>query len=184
MGARGSRARHGLHRNEAVERPATAKPGVYELDYGITVRQLLEMVGAENAQAVQMGGPSGRCLAPKDYARTISFDDLPTGGSVMIFGPERDIIEVMRQFTAFFAEESCGWCTPCRAGTTLLEKGLEKILEGRATDRDLRELESLGLTGSHEPVRSGTDGGQPGANDPAQLPDHADRVRPITAAWG
>ncbi|MBX3177453.1 MAG: NAD(P)H-dependent oxidoreductase subunit E [Candidatus Hydrogenedentes bacterium] len=162
------------------------KPGVYELDYGITVRQLLEMVGAENAQAVQMGGPSGRCLAPKDYARTISFDDLPTGGSVMIFGPERDIIEVMRQFTAFFAEESCGWCTPCRAGTTLLEKGLEKILEGRATDRDLRELESLGLT-VKTMSRCGL--GQTAANPVLttlrNFPDlYADRVRPDNGGVG
>lgn len=122
------------------------RPGVYELDYGITVRQVLEIVGAEDAQAVQMGGPSGRCLAHKDFARTISFEDLPTGGSVIVFGPDRDILECMRQFTAFFAEESCGWCTPCRVGTTLLEQSLKKILDGRGTVSDLDALENLGRT--------------------------------------
>lgn len=122
------------------------RPGVYELDYGITVRKLLELVGAENAQAVQMGGPSGRCLAPKDFARSISFEDVPTGGSVIIFGPDRDLLEYMRQFTAFFAEESCGWCAPCRVGTTLLEMGLKKVLDGEATARDLEALETLGKT--------------------------------------
>ncbi|MCF6284267.1 MAG: NAD(P)H-dependent oxidoreductase subunit E [Candidatus Hydrogenedentes bacterium] len=122
------------------------KPGVYELEYGLTVLQLLERVGAENAQAVQMGGPSGQCLARKDFARSISFEDLPTGGSVIIFGPERDLLEAMRQFTAFFAEESCGWCAPCRVGTTLLEKCLQKILDGKGTFSDLEALETLGET--------------------------------------
>jgi len=122
------------------------KPGVYELEYGISVRQLLELVGAEDAQAVQMGGPSGRCLAPKDFARSISFEDVPTGGSVIIFGPDRDLLEYMRQFTEFFVEESCGWCTPCRVGTTLLERELKRILDGEATDIDLNALETLGLT--------------------------------------
>src|SRR5690606_2251019 len=100
-------------------------------------------VGAPDAQAVQMGGPSGRCLAPKDYARSISFEDVPTGGSVIIFGPDRDLLEYMRQFTEFFAEESCGWCTPCRVGTTLLEMGLKRILDGEATASDVEALETL-----------------------------------------
>ena len=121
-------------------------PGVYELEYGITVQQLLDIVGAEEAQAVQVGGPSGRCLARKDFARIISFEDVPTGGSIIVFGPDRNVLECMRQFTAFFAEESCGWCAPCRVGTTLLEQRLKKILDGEGTHSDLDELETLGVT--------------------------------------
>lgn len=123
-----------------------AHPGIYELEYGVTVKTLLAMVGAEDAQAVQVGGPSGRCLAPKDFGRGISFEDVPTGGSIMIFGPDRDLLECMRQFTEFFVEESCGWCAPCRVGTTQLLKAFEKILSGKGTRGDLEILEELGKT--------------------------------------
>jgi [NiFe] hydrogenase diaphorase moiety large subunit len=123
-----------------------ARPGVYEVEYGITIDSLLELVGAEEAQAVQVGGPSGQCLAPRDFGRKISFEDVATGGSVIVFGPQRDLLEHVLQFTEFFAEESCGWCAPCRVGTTLLSKKLHKILEGRGTASDLEELEKLGRT--------------------------------------
>lgn len=119
-------------------------PGVYEVEYGITIDALLEMVGAEDTQAVQVGGPSGVCVAPKDFGRKICFEELPTGGSVMIFGSNRDLLEIVHQFTEFFIEESCGWCVPCRVGTTLLQKKLEKILEGKGSTLDINELEKLG----------------------------------------
>lgn len=122
------------------------QPGVYEVEYGITVEKFLELVGGENAQAVQMGGPSGRCLAPKDFGRSISFEDLTTGGSVIIFGPRRDLLECMRQFLEFFVEESCGWCVPCRVGTTLLLKKMDKVLSGHGGRKDLKELKDLGRT--------------------------------------
>jgi [NiFe] hydrogenase diaphorase moiety large subunit len=121
-------------------------PGVYELEYGITVDSLLEMVGGGNAQAVQMGGPSGQCLAQKDFGRSISFEDLPTGGSVIVFGPERNLLECMRQFIEFFIEESCGWCAPCRVGTTILMKEFEKILDGRGTRADLDKMKQTAET--------------------------------------
>jgi [NiFe] hydrogenase diaphorase moiety large subunit len=121
-------------------------PGVYEVEYGISVEKLLELTGGEGAQAVQIGGASGACIAPKDFGRAISFEDLPTGGSIMIFGPDRDLLECMRRFLEFFAEESCGWCAPCRVGTTLLLKMMDKVLAGRATQADLDKLEELGKT--------------------------------------
>ncbi|HOX38533.1 MAG TPA: NAD(P)H-dependent oxidoreductase subunit E [Candidatus Brocadiia bacterium] len=122
------------------------KPGVYEIQYGMSVDALLQLVGGQNAQAVQMAGPSGQCLAPKDFGRSICFEDLPTGGSVIVFGPQRDVLECMHQFLEFFVEESCGWCAPCRAGTTLMCKMVEKVLEGKGTRNDLRQIETLGNT--------------------------------------
>ncbi|TWU44877.1 NAD-reducing hydrogenase HoxS subunit alpha [Novipirellula aureliae] len=118
-------------------------PGVYEVEYGITVAKLLQQVGAEDAQAVQIGGPSGHCIGPKDYLRKIAFEDLPTGGSIILFGPDRDILEYMYQFGEFFAEESCGWCVPCRVGTTLLLKELREVLDGHATHTELDALKKL-----------------------------------------
>ncbi len=122
------------------------RPGVYEVEYGITIEKMLDMVGAQNPQAVQIGGPSGQCMAPKDFARSIAFEDLPTGGSTIIFGQERNLLECMRQFMDFFVEESCGWCAPCRVGTTTLLTLFEKILDGKGTKADLKRLEELATT--------------------------------------
>jgi [NiFe] hydrogenase diaphorase moiety large subunit len=112
----------------------------------MTLNQLLHMVGGENAQAIQVGGPSGTCVGPGEFDRTIAFEDLPTGGAMMVFGQGRDLLEVVRQFAEFFAEEACGWCVPCRVGTTVLVKLLDKILSHRGTRSDLEQLESLAHT--------------------------------------
>jgi [NiFe] hydrogenase diaphorase moiety large subunit len=64
----------------------------------------------------------------------------------MIFGPGRDVLGIALQFAEFFAVESCGWCTPCRVGTTLLKQGMAKVVAGRATLADLAQMEALGET--------------------------------------
>jgi [NiFe] hydrogenase diaphorase moiety large subunit len=122
------------------------RPGVYEVPFGITVNELLDLAGAPDAAYVQVSGPSGQAVAPKDFGRRIAYEDLSTGGSTMIFGPQRDVLDIARQFTDFFAEESCGWCAPCRVGTTLLKQGMEKIVAGRATLADLAATEDLANT--------------------------------------
>lgn len=121
-------------------------PGVYEVPFGITINELLDMVGASETQYVQFSGPSGQAVAPKDFGRRIAYEDLSTGGSTMIFGAERDVLDTALQFADFFVVESCGWCTPCRVGTTLLKQGMEKVVAGRATLTDLAEMEALGKT--------------------------------------
>jgi [NiFe] hydrogenase diaphorase moiety large subunit len=123
-----------------------AKPGVYEVEYGITIRELLKLSGGGQAQAVLVGGPSGVCLSHREFWRQIAFEDVPTGGSFIVFGPDRDVLEYMRQFVEFFVEESCGWCVPCRVGTTLLLRAMDKVVEGRATRHDLDELRRLCAT--------------------------------------
>jgi [NiFe] hydrogenase diaphorase moiety large subunit len=105
-----------------------ARPGVYEVAFGTTVNELLDLVGAPEAHYVQVSGPSGQSVAPKDFGRRIAYEDLSTGGSTMIFGPQRDVLDIALQFADFFVDESCGWCTPCRVGTTLLKQGMEKIV--------------------------------------------------------
>ncbi|MBN2375533.1 MAG: NAD(P)H-dependent oxidoreductase subunit E [Sedimentisphaerales bacterium] len=122
------------------------RPGVYEVPFGIKLREVLEMVGAKDAIAVQMGGPSGQMVGPTDYDRTICYDDLATGGSVMVFGPGRDVLEVADKFMDFFVEESCGYCTPCRVGNVLLQQGLQKVMVGKAEAADLDYLQELGET--------------------------------------
>jgi len=124
-----------------------ARPGVYEVPFGITLNELLDLCGAPADTAyVQMSGPSGQAVAPKDFGRRIAYEDLSTGGSTMIFGPQRDVLDVALQFAKFFVDESCGWCTPCRVGTTLLKQGMEKIVDGRASLADISATEALANT--------------------------------------
>jgi len=117
------------------------KPGIYEVEFGTTIQTLLEMVEGRTAKAVQVGGPSGNCVGKKDYGKRICYDDLGTGGSMIIVGPDRDLFEVIHNFMEFFVEESCGWCVPCRAGNQLLLDKLEKVMAGKAVGQDLKELE-------------------------------------------
>jgi [NiFe] hydrogenase diaphorase moiety large subunit len=121
-----------------------SRPGIYEVEYGLLIADLLDMVGGTGAKAVQVGGPSGTCVAPAGFGRKICFGDLATGGSVIVFGPDRDIFEIVSNFMEFFVDESCGWCVPCRAGNVLLKKKFEKVARGLGTASDLRDLEDWG----------------------------------------
>ncbi|MFW5747634.1 MAG: NADH-ubiquinone oxidoreductase-F iron-sulfur binding region domain-containing protein, partial [bacterium] len=122
------------------------RPGVYEYPFGIGVKELLKDVGAEDAEALQIGGPSGRMIGKEDFDKTICYDDLATGGSVAVFGPDRDILEVVDYYMDFFIDESCGYCAPCRAGNVLLKRYLNKIMEGKGEAGDLEILKTLGTT--------------------------------------
>ena len=66
-------------------------PGIYEVEWGFNIHDLLEMVGAEDVQAVQVGGPSGYCIGPDDFDRTLAYEDLSTGGSIIIFNNSRNL---------------------------------------------------------------------------------------------
>ncbi len=117
------------------------KPGIYEVEFGATMQKILEMCEGTGAKAIQVGGPSGSLINSSDFNRILGHEDLATGGSFIVFGPNRDILEVVHNFMEFFVEESCGFCTPCRAGNVLLLHKLNKILEGHGTVSDLTEME-------------------------------------------
>ncbi len=123
-----------------------AKPGVYEFPMGTTIAKLLEAVGGEDAKAVQVGGASGHCVPASDFSRTIAFEDVSTGGSIIVFGPGRDMLEVARNFLEFFAEESCGQCTPCRDGNPKLLECVEMLDDGVCSTQYLHDICGLGET--------------------------------------
>ncbi len=122
------------------------RPGVYEVPFGIALSEVLQMCGAEDAAAVQIGGPSGQMVGADDFSKTICYDDLATGGSMMVFNKDRSVLKVARKFLEFFIEESCGYCTPCRVGNVLLANRLDKIIEGKGEPADLDYLQQLGET--------------------------------------
>ena len=122
-------------------------PGVYEVEWGFTVRDILEMVGTdeERIQAVQVGGPSGSLIGHEEFDRTLCFADLATGGSLIIIDDSRDVLtDVVLNFTEFFIEESCGSCSTCRNLPYLMKMKLEKILDARGIEQDIKDLEEWG----------------------------------------
>ncbi|KAB2923998.1 MAG: NADP oxidoreductase [Candidatus Contendobacter sp.] len=120
------------------------RPGIYEYPFGVTVRRVLDDCGARDAQGIQMAGPAGHMISAKQFDRRICFEDLATGGSFMVFDQSRDILDGIRNFTHFFVHESCGFCTPCRVGTSLMRDLVTKVHTGHGTRYDLEEMRKLG----------------------------------------
>jgi [NiFe] hydrogenase diaphorase moiety large subunit len=120
-----------------------ARPGLYEYPFGTRIGRILEDCGATDTQAVQVGGPSGVCLSAFEFGRRIAFEDVPTAGAFMVFDRSRDMFEVARGFAHFFAHESCGFCTPCRVGTALVVKRMDKLAAGQGSRHDIDVLFEL-----------------------------------------
>jgi [NiFe] hydrogenase diaphorase moiety large subunit len=120
-----------------------ARPGIYEYPFGTRIARILEDCGALDTQAVQVGGPSGLCVSVSEFGRRIAFEDVPTAGAFMVFDRSRDMFEVARNFAHFFAHESCGFCTPCRVGTALVARRMDKVAAGRGSRHDMEVLVEL-----------------------------------------
>ncbi|HEY8094558.1 MAG TPA: NAD(P)H-dependent oxidoreductase subunit E [Methylobacter sp.] len=118
-------------------------PGIYEYPFGETIQTILNDCGATDVQGVQVGGPSGTFISNQEFDRKLAFEDLATGGSFIIFNSSRNILDMVHNFAHFFAHESCGFCTPCRVGTSLLQKQIDKIVEGHGSAGDVVALEEL-----------------------------------------
>ena len=119
------------------------RPGIYEYPFGTTVQTILNDCGASDVLGVQIGGPSGIFISNHEFERQLGFEDLATGGSFIIFNKHRNILDIVNNFTHFFAHESCGFCTPCRVGTSLLKNQLTKIIEGHGSAGDVVALEEI-----------------------------------------
>ncbi len=124
----------------------TSKPGVHELELGLSVKDFVEEFGDGDTKAVQVGGVAGFCVPRKDFDNTIIGQGQTTGGSTMLFNSTRSMYRVLHNYLEFFAEESCGQCTPCRVGTQQLLKGLEAVKNGTKPPEYLDQLIKLTQT--------------------------------------
>ena len=95
---------------------------------------------------MQIGGASGACVPRAQFVRQMAFEDIPTGGSVMVFGPQRDMLAVAENFLEFFVDESCGQCTPCRVGNAKMLEAAEQLKEGACSAEYVAELRELSGT--------------------------------------
>lgn len=122
----------------------TPKAGIHELELGLNVADFVEEFGDGDTKAVQVGGASGHCVPRKLFKETIiGFEGIPTGGSMMIFNSTRSMYNVLNDYLEFFAEESCGQCTPCRIGTQQLIKGIQHVKRGDMPSEYLDQLIKL-----------------------------------------
>jgi [NiFe] hydrogenase diaphorase moiety large subunit len=119
------------------------RPGLYEYPMGVPVREILRDCAGQNAQAIQVGGPSGTLIHADEFDRALCFEDLASVGTLTLFGPHRDLFEAVKNFARFFQHESCGLCTPCRVGTTLLANYVGKFDRGCGSPVDVAELRHL-----------------------------------------
>jgi len=134
-----------------------ARPGLYEVPFGHTVRDLIEMAGGvpgdRQIQAIMMGGAAGAFIAPDLLDTPLTYEDaraagFPIGsGVIMVFDEAADLRQTLYQLSRFFAHESCGKCYPCQLGTQRQMEILENIaLNGGPRPGDRETLLDVGFT--------------------------------------
>jgi [NiFe] hydrogenase diaphorase moiety large subunit len=125
----------------------TPNAGIYELELGMSVQDFVNEFGDGDTKAVQVGGASGMCVPRKKFQdMIIGYEGVPTGGSMMLFNSSRSMYNVLKDYLEFFAEESCGQCTPCRVGCQQLLKGIEAVKRGEKHPSYLENLKKLAET--------------------------------------
>ena len=128
--------------------------GLVEVPMGTTLRQLIYDIGGgipngKKFKAIQTGGPSGGCLTEKDLDTPIDFGALVAAGSMMgsggaiVMDEDNCMVDVAKFYMTFICDESCGKCSPCRIGTRRCLDILNKICDGKGTQKDLDELNEL-----------------------------------------
>ncbi|MDY0163833.1 NAD(P)H-dependent oxidoreductase subunit E [Desulfobotulus sp.] len=121
-------------------------PGVYEVEYGVSIGDILDMVQADKAKAVVVGGAAGSCLPRKSFHRVLGYEDAATSGAFIILGQHRNLLDMAENFLQFFQEESCGQCTPCREGIGFLLESLRTIRQRGLEASLLEKILSLSET--------------------------------------
>ena len=127
------------------------KPGVFEIAFGTTIREIIELAGGvtegQTLRLVQLGGASGRIASPAQLDTPYTYNDLkkagltPVGsGAVLVVDERTSVIGFLRMTQDFFNHESCGQCTPCREGNIHLTRILDKIAENEHEQKDIDTL--------------------------------------------
>jgi len=129
------------------------RPGVYEVEFGATLRDLLRLAGGvtggRKAQAILLGGAAGGFVRGDELDIPLTFEGARAAhatlgsGVVMVFDDSIDLKPILLRIAAFFRDESCGQCVPCRVGTIRQEEALHRITSGRANESTAAELTLL-----------------------------------------
>ena len=136
---------------------SVARPGVYEVPFGTTLRALLELAGGvpggRAIRAILLGGAAGVFVGPDALDTPLTFEGTRAinatigSGVVMVFDETADMVGALRRIAAFFRDESCGQCVPCRVGTVRQEELLARLADKvvvRSRDEELVLLADIG----------------------------------------
>ena len=113
-----------------------ARPGLYEVESGATLREVLDLAGGIQGtpKAILLGGAAGGFVTPDDLDIRLTFEDARAGGYtlgsgvVMAFNESVDLVDIVLRIARFFRDESCGQCVPCRVGTVRQEEALHRLV--------------------------------------------------------
>jgi NADH-quinone oxidoreductase subunit F len=126
-----------------------ARPGLYEVELGTPLSELLELAGSEPPKAVLLGGAAGSFLRPDQLDLPLSFEGARDAGAtlgsgvVIVYGEQADLVDAVLRIAEFFRDESCGQCVPCRIGTVRQEEALHRLASGKTNGDELRALADL-----------------------------------------
>jgi NADH-quinone oxidoreductase subunit F len=118
---------------------SVARPGLYEVVFGTTLGELLELAGGVSGgrpRAILLGGAAGTFVPPDRLDIPLTFEGTRAAGAslgsgvVMVFGEAADMNDIVLRIAAFFRHESCGQCVPCRVGTVRQEEALRRFIAG------------------------------------------------------
>ncbi|MFC6066603.1 NAD(P)H-dependent oxidoreductase subunit E [Streptomyces ochraceiscleroticus] len=133
---------------------AVARPGIYELPFGVTLGGLLETAGGctGTPRAVLLGGTAGGFVRPDELDIPLTFEGTRAAGTtlgsgvVMVLDETVDLPRILLRIAEFFRDESCGQCVPCRVGTVRQEEALLRIKDrtGAAAADDIALLREVG----------------------------------------
>jgi NADH-quinone oxidoreductase subunit F len=125
------------------------RPGLYEVELGTPLRDLLELAGSRPPKAVLLGGAAGSFLRPDQLDLPLSFEGARAAnatlgsGVVMVFDETADLVGAVLRIAEFFRDESCGQCVPCRVGTVRQEEALHRLVSGQTKGDELEVLADL-----------------------------------------
>jgi NADH-quinone oxidoreductase subunit F len=126
-----------------------ARPGLYEVPFGMPLRELLDLAGARPPKAVLLGGAAGSFLRPDQLDLPLTFEDARAAGAtlgsgvVIVYDESADLVDAVLRIAEFFRDESCGQCVPCRVGTVRQEEALQRLAGGKANGNELEVLADL-----------------------------------------
>jgi NADH-quinone oxidoreductase subunit F len=126
-----------------------ARPGLYEVPFGMPLRELLELAGASPPKAVLLGGAAGSFLRPDQLDLPLTFEDARAAGAtlgsgvVIVYDESADLVDAVLRIAEFFRDESCGQCVPCRVGTVRQEEALKRLAAGAGNGNELEVLADL-----------------------------------------
>lgn len=130
------------------------KPGIYELPIGTSLKDIINKYAGgvkkgKKLKAVIPGGMSAPVLKadeidiPMDFDSLVNAESMLGSAAIIVIDTGTTMLDVLKTVTKFYSHESCGQCTPCRIGTSWINKIVKRMIEGKGSKKDIDEIVRL-----------------------------------------